>query len=395
MSRVIAGLLGLAALAVMAGARPAAADPRSEALRARAAGELYNLDRERAIATYREAIGVDANDTAAYRGLAIALWMGETFRRGTMTVDSYLGSVTRSNAKLSPPPPEVTAEFNRSIDRAIALARQRLAANPRDPNAHYELGAAIGIRASFAATIGGSMRAAFGSAREAYNAHEKVLELDPRRHDAGLIVGTYRYLVAALALPLRWAAYVAGFGGGRERGVRLVEEAAKYSGENQTDARIALILLYNRERRWDDAVRTIAELRKDYPRNRLLWLEAGSTLLRANKPADADRVLSEGIAKLVADSRARMFGEEAMWYMKRGTARAWLGHEPDATQDLRKALAVEGRKWVHGRAHYELGRLALKAGNRAAGENELRTAISLCESDNDSYYAAEARRLLK
>ena len=42
-------------------------------------------------------------------------------------------------------------------------------------------------------------------------------------------------------------AYVAGFGGGRERGMQLVEEAAAYAGENQTDARFALMLLYNRE----------------------------------------------------------------------------------------------------------------------------------------------------
>jgi tetratricopeptide (TPR) repeat protein len=392
MRRSTGRVLTAAVIAVIAVAAPVAGNPRSAALRSRAMVELHNLDRERAIASFREAIAADADDAAPYRGLAIALWMGETFRRGTMTVDSYLGSVTRS--KMAPAPPEVVTEFNRSIDRAIAIARQRLAANAKDADAHYQLGAAIGIRASFSATIGGSLRAAFGSAREAYNAHEKVLELDPRRSDAGLVVGTYRYMVAALALPLRWAAYVAGIGGGRERGMRLVERAASYPGDNQTDARIALILLYNRERRFDDALRIINQLQTSYSRNRLLWLEAGATLLRANRPIEADRYLTEGIARLEADNRARMFGEDALWYGKRGTARAWVGRDADATHDLRKALSLEGRKWVHGRAHFELGRLALKAGNRAAAEKELRTAASLCEGDNDDYYAAEARRLL-
>lgn len=395
MSRASAWLVGLAMFALTTPARPAAANPASTALRTRAANELYNLDREQAVTIYREAMAADPDDAASYRGLAIALWMGETFRRGTMTVDSYLGGVTRSNAKLSPTPPDVTAEFNRSIDRAVALARKRLAANPKEADAHYELGAAIGIRASFTATIDGSLRAAFGSALEAYNAHEKVLELDPRRHDAGLVVGTYRYIVAALALPLRWAAYLAGFGGGREKGMRLVEEAANYPGDNQTDARIALVLLYNRERQFDAALHMIDELRTEYPRNRLLWLEAGATLLRANKPAEAERVLTEGIARLTDDSRTRMFGEDALWYMKRGTARAWLGHGADATQDLQKALTLDARKWVHGRSHLELGRLALKAGNRSVAEKELRTAASLCDSDADEYFAAEARRLLK
>ena len=40
----------------------------------------------------------------------------------------------------------------------------------------------------------------------------------PQRVDAGLIVGTYRYLVASLVLPARWLAYMAGFGGDKEKG---------------------------------------------------------------------------------------------------------------------------------------------------------------------------------
>jgi tetratricopeptide (TPR) repeat protein len=384
-----------AAVTLVALCAPAAANPRSEALRALAANDLYNLDRERAIATYREAIAADPEDAAAERGLAVALWMSETFRRGTMTVDSYLGGVTSSNAKFPPPPREIVGQFDAALDRAVALARTRLAANPKDADAHYQLGAAIGLRASFAATINGSMRAAFGSARDAYNAHERVLELDPGRRDAGLIVGTYRYLVAALSLPLRWAAYVAGFGGGRERGLRMVEEAARYAGENQTDARVALVLLYNREQRYDEALRELEALRTGYPRNRLFLLEIGAALLRAGRPAEADRVLSEGIGRLAGDNRPRMFSEEALWYYKRGAARAALGRSAEATEDLNKALSMDARQWVHGRAHLELGRLALKAGSRAAAQAELQMAVTLCERDNDSAWAAEARRLLR
>ena len=46
---------------------------------------------------------------------------------------------------------------------------------------------------------------------------------------------------------------MAGFGGGRERGLQLIEGAAEYNGENQNDARVALVLLDNRERRYDEA----------------------------------------------------------------------------------------------------------------------------------------------
>ena len=387
--------LAAALFAIAAAPAPAGANPQSETLRVRAASELYNLDRERAIATYREAVAADPADAAAQRGLAGALWLEESFRRGTMTVDSYLGGVSRSNVKLPPPPPELQKEFDANTGRSIDLARQKIAANPRDPDAYYELGAAVGLRASFAATIQGSVRAAFGSAREAYNAHERVMELDQRRRDAGLIVGTYRYLVAAMSLPMRWMAYAAGFGGGREKGLTLIKDAADYGGDNRIDARIALVLLYNRERRYDEALQQLDRLRAEHPRNRLFWLESGGTLLRAGRHAEANRMLTEGIDRFAGDTRLRMFGEEALWYQKRGAARMTLGLAAEARGDLHKALAAEGRRWVHGQARLDLGRLALKANDRSGAETDLKTAISLCESDNDQPCAAEARLLLR
>ena len=373
----------------------AAANPQSESLRARASGALYNLDRDQALATYREAVQADPADAAAQRGLAGALWIDESFRRGTMIVDSYLGGVTRSNVKLPPPPAALQTEFEAMTGQAIDIARKKIAANPRNPEGHYELGAAVGLRASFAATIQGSVRAAFGSAREAYSAHGRVMELDNRRRDAGLIVGTYRYLIAGMAMPVRWVAYAAGFGGGREKGLTLVKEAADYSGDNRVDARVALVLLYNREKRYDEALQQLERLRAEFPRNRLFWLETGGTLLRAGRHAQADRILTEGIERFAGDTRARMFGEEAIWFQKRGEARATIGRADEARADLHKALEHEGRRWVHGRARLELGRLALKSNDRAGATTELKTAVTLCESDNDQPCAAEARRLLR
>ena len=125
----------------------------------------------------------------------------------------------------------------------------------------------------------------------------------PQRVDAGLIVGTYRYLVASLVLPARWLAYMAGFGGGKEKGLGLIEAAANYPSLSQPDARFALVLLYNREARYAAAQTQLAELRRVYPRNRLLWLESGATYLRAGKPAEAEAVLTEGMRMLAADKR--------------------------------------------------------------------------------------------
>jgi len=377
------------------GAPPIHASRESEALRVKGAQQLYNLDRDQALATFRQAVAADNQDPAAFRGLATSLWLNITFRRGNMTVDDYLGRVTKPNQTLVPPPPEIVAAYKDAIDHAIAIARGRLAKNPKDADAHYQLGAAVGLRASYTATVDGSALGAFRAAREAYDEHEQVMALDPRRKDAGLIVGTYRYVVSALALPVRLMAYVIGFGGGRDRGIHLVEEAAAYNGDNQDDARFALILMYNREKRWDDALKMLALLRERFPQNRLMWLETGSTLIRAGQYANAERILTEGLERFAGDTRQKMFGEDALWFHKRGTARAWSGHNAEAEADLKRALALEARQWVHGRSHLELGRLALKRGDKKSAAPELQQAITLCDSDNDPLSADEARRLLK
>src|SRR4051812_33132387 len=192
-----------ALLVLLLGVAPgASANATSAALCLRAARETYNLDRDRAIATYHEAIAADPRDARAYRGLASAVWLSITFRRGNMTVDDYLGRVNRPNGQVAPPAPEAASQFHEALGNALALSRAEIQANPRSADAHYQPGAAVGLNASYIATVDSSTVRAFRAAREAYEEHERVLELDPSRKDAGLIVGTYRYIVSTLALPL-------------------------------------------------------------------------------------------------------------------------------------------------------------------------------------------------
>src|SRR5580765_6467868 len=74
----------------------ASANRQSTELRARATTELYNLNHERALASFRAAIAADPQDAAALRGLAIGLWLSISFGRGNISVDDYLGNVSVS-----------------------------------------------------------------------------------------------------------------------------------------------------------------------------------------------------------------------------------------------------------------------------------------------------------
>ena len=362
-------------------------------LRARAADLSYNLDHDQALALLHEAVTADPGDTASHRALASALWLDLLFKRGAVTVDHYLGSFTSTNVQMNRPPPELDAEFKREIAKAIELAERRTAAAPSDPQAHFDLGTALGLQASYIASVEGRMLAGFKVARRSYEEQETVLELDPKRKDAELIVGTYRYIVSTLSFPVRLMAYAAGFGGGKERGLKMVEDAATTQGENRTDAQFALVLLYNRERRYDAAMTVLKDLQRHYPRNRLIVLEAGATAARAGRAAEADALLTEGITALASDRRPRIPGEQALWHYKRGAARVTLGQREEAIADLRAAMAPDAAGWVQGRAHVELARLAKRDRDKAAAERETNAAIALCEKNGDPVCVAEAKKL--
>jgi tetratricopeptide (TPR) repeat protein len=385
----IAALMLAAHVAVAAAAPPQSA----RELRERASDLVYNLDHEEAIRLLRQAVAADPNDPANHRALASAVWLLILFQKGAVTVDHYLGSFTKASVEMKNPPAELDAEFKRAVAKAIELAEKRVAAAPRDSQAQFDLGTAVGLQASYIASVEGRLMAGFRAARRSYDAQEQVLELDPKRREAGLIVGTYRYLVSTLSLPMRLMAYVAGFGGGKEKGLRLIEETAAAGGENRTDAEFALVLLYNRERRYDDAMRVLGNLRKRYPRNRLVLLEAGATAARAGKAAEADALLTEGLAMLARDNRAKIPGEEALWHYKRGVARVLLRRGPDALADLRQAQAPGAAAWVQGRAHLEMARLAAQQGDKAAAQRSAEQAAAICRQGNDPICVEEARKI--
>jgi tetratricopeptide (TPR) repeat protein len=367
----------------------------SAALRREAFALAYNLDHDQALARLRQAVTDNPSDAAAHRALASMLWLHMLFVRGAVTVDHYLGSFSRTQVELSKPPAELDAEFRRHVARAIELSEARTRVAPRDAQAHYDLGAAVGLNATHIATVEGKMFAGFKAARRAYDEHEQVLQLDPARKDAELVVGTYRYVVSTLSLPLRMMAYVAGFGGGRERGIQALTEASVAGDEARTDALFALVLIYNRERLYDQALQALTRLREMYPRNRLVVLEAGSTALRAGRATDADRLLSEGLTLLARDTRMKMPGEEALWRYKRGAARAALNQVDAARADLNAAVAPGAQDWVRGRANAELARLAIRTGDNAGGRALALQAESLCQQGSDPACVNDARSLAR
>jgi len=386
---------GIAAVAVVVLTAAAAAEaPGGAALRARGLQLGSDLDYDAALAAFAQAGTADPDDAAAFRLMAATAWAAQLFDQGAITASDYLGDA-RASAPRAAADPRLARTMYDAIGRALAIAERRVQVGPEDADAHYQLGAAYGVLASYTATVDGRVLGSLGPARRAYREHVRVLELDPRRKDAGLIVGTYRYAVGELPLPLRLAAHIAGFGGDRARGIRLIEDAANYAGDSQASALFVLVLIYNRESRFDDALKTIARLQAQFPRNRLLWLEAGSTALRAGRARDALVAIEQGLEKQRADSRRRAFGEDARWKYVRGAALVALHRGPPAERELYAALECPTRDWVRGRIHMELGKTADLAGDRRRALGEYRIAERLCDGDDDRECGDASKSLIR
>ena len=85
--------------------------------------------------------------------------------------------------------------------------------------------------------------------------------------------------MSSLPLPVKLIAGVTGFRGSKKRGLALLEQVAKEGRWAQDDAKTVLILLYTREKRFDDVIKLTRELSAKYPRNYLLRLETSDAFV--------------------------------------------------------------------------------------------------------------------
>lgn len=387
--RLIAVALVVAIGTVSADAPPAAAEQIYSPQLMTAFDNAYNLDLDEALAGAHDAVAKHPDDPAGYRAVATVVWLKMLFARGGSYIDHYLGKVSKKPVTVAKPSPELDAEYVRVVDKAVALSEAKVKLRPKDAQAQFDLGAAWALRAAYAGSVQGSVTGAFSASRKAFNAHEYALELNPKLVEANFVVGLYRYAVSTFALPTRMVAYLAGFGGGKDLGIQMIEKAAT-SGSEQADALFALAIIYSREGRHADAVVKLKELQRRYPRNRILMLEEGAALIRAGRPDIADSVITLGMAKLDSDPRPLSNGERAYWLYKRGLARVHWNHAKDAGVDLDAALAANPIGWVRGRIHVARGQVADLNGKRADALQEYRLGAEFCSKNNDPFCVADA-----
>ena len=241
-------------------------------LRAEGYEALYNLDYDGARRHFQKMVELAPEDPAGAQCLASSLWLQQLNESYELKGTLYSGDSKDKSDRRQ------TDEFRKWIRQAKTLSEARLKKDPRNVDALYYLGAAEGLEAAYTAQVEKKYVAALRAGTSAVDHHREVIKLAPGYHDAELTIGLHNYIVGSLSLPLKMIAGTMGVRGSKKRGLETLERVTVEGKWARDLARILLVDLYKREKRYDDAVKMAQQLSEKYPRNYLYKLQMADAL---------------------------------------------------------------------------------------------------------------------
>ncbi len=237
---------------------------------------LRNLEYPQSKEQLRHLLVADSTNLRAWNYLAIAILYEEMFKRGVLESRVY----GQGGDVFKPSKVAVTSEFQQellgTLDKAQAVAEGRLKSDSSDQEAMYWAGVTHGTRATYHFALRKEYQPALHEATEAYNYHRDLLKLNPRYVDAYLIVGMNNYVVGSLPWYIKVLAALTGRHGNRAEGMQQMKRAEQDGHYAREDARLMLAVVYQREKRYAEALTLYQEMARSYPRNYLLQGEVAT-----------------------------------------------------------------------------------------------------------------------
>lgn len=247
-----------------------------DSLRAEGYVALYNLEYERARKLFLQMDELDPDHPAGAQCMAASLWLQQLNESWELKATLYSDKTyAQGNVRVDA---RRTEEFRIWIRRAKHLSKSRLQRNSNDKEALYFLGAAEGLESAFSAAVERRFMAALRSGSDSVDHHRSVLKIDPEFHDADLTIGLYNYIVGSLPLPVKLMVSTIGVKGSKKRGLETLERVTREGNWARDVARVLLIDLYKREKRWRDSAQASRELAAKYPRNYLFRLQEADAM---------------------------------------------------------------------------------------------------------------------
>jgi len=216
---------------------------------------------------------------------AAGLLFSELNRLGVLETEFFEDDESFEARRKMRPDPRVRARFEESLSRGEALAKRRLATDPRDPHALFAMTLVSGLRADYLALIEKKNMAALKHTRAGSEWAKKLLAVDPTYYDAYLATGVSNYIIGSVFAPIRWFLKLGGYSGNRQEGIEHLTLTAERGRLLAPFARLLLAVAHLRAGERQAARRLLVQLRDDFPSNPLFAKEI-ARLDRVNVPSN-------------------------------------------------------------------------------------------------------------
>jgi len=210
--------------------------------------------------------------------LAASYLFEEFFRQGVLTSDFFLNEKKFLNGIDGKPDPERMKSFEKAIDRARSLARQRLARNPRDAEAFFALTLAAGMESNARLILRKQHLESLKRLKEANEYAKQLLAEHPDANDAYVALGSANYIIGSLSGGARFMLWFGGIHGDKKLGMHQLEKTIESGRYLQPFAKILLALAARREKQNALAVKLLRELTEEYPESALYAAEYAKAL---------------------------------------------------------------------------------------------------------------------
>jgi hypothetical protein len=230
--------------------------------------QMYNLDFPAAHKTFETWQQLHPRDPLGAASNAAAYLFGEFDRLHILEFDRFTENRPLDDPDKVPDPKFIVA-FEGELAKADAIATSLLALSPDDCNALFARALTDGLRGNYAALVEKRKLAALNFLKSSRSNAEKLIAIDPTYHDAYLAVGIENYVLGLRSAPTRWMLRLSGAQTSKDKGIANLKITAEKGRYLAPYARLLLTIAYLRENDRDTATKLLADLARDFPRNRL------------------------------------------------------------------------------------------------------------------------------
>jgi tetratricopeptide (TPR) repeat protein len=353
---------------------------------------FYNLDYPAAVAGFEKFHEEHPGDPQATAYLVNVLLFQELYREDLLDTTFYANDGFLTGHHATDEDPKVRDHILSLADEAMREADWRLSKNPDDVDALFARAWVHSLRCTYMAMVERAYGAAFHQSVKAKDDAEHVLKIDPNYVDAKLIDGVYQYVVGALPWPFKLMIGIAGITGSKSTGLALLQDDGNRGVITSVEARTVIALFLRREARYQDAIKVVNGLEKQYPHDYLFCLE------EANLRKDAGEGMRavDAYRQIVADSeKPGYFASTKMelTYFGLGDALRGQRHYAEAAQAYEHAASnPETSPELKVRSFLDAGQCRDLNGERQNAVNDYQAAI---DAGPNTSRADTARKCLK